>query len=149
MYSRLLIDANEIVAIIQVKIYQVTGNVDVRSNDYSDLVLEIVEDFLAVDVTDRTSIYQSFAEYGIDKDTVMEIMPYITLPIAKVLGPVINHTDRNIYYEYTLQPNNALIIDVKRLPEQTNPFDWSSEKFQQSIENGDFIPERVRRIHGY
>jgi len=116
------------------------------SNDYTPIVIAIAKQALLT-TTDflKEEIYGKFFEYGINEESAEEIVLGVLYDIQRTFRAALgNRLGVNIFDVY-LQEGNLIVEDCGVAP---YTLDGDYREFdldlQASVENGDYIPPRLR-----
>lgn len=94
-------------------------------------------------------IHEALGEYIFSEETIDKIIPEIMLMVARLCSPIprgeVVYNIEWIYETYHLMIIPMIIPSTDLVVDEESFF----EKLRVEIENGDYIPEKVRRMIGY
>jgi hypothetical protein len=128
------------------------------ANNYINIIVLAFEECLSDLVYDHMEsplrlIKEELMEYGLDDYQVEEVYPYILINVKRMTDIV-----RNSFPEKTTEDIflvNAIgdEVHIEAVKEQTSqPEDieyLNSDKVLRDIEAGHYVPEKIRKLHGF
>lgn len=147
MAKRFLFNVSGVNTILQTSLYNIIGSSAYYGN-FQEIIRHLAEEILyPISDYDRNPVLELFSQQGVDEEDAEDIIPNITIMLARMLS-VVAHSivTEDVYYEVSIDQHCNMLVEV--FPIQETPTNNYLDEIRKDYEEGHWIPPRMREMAG-